>query len=119
MKNYYFQIAFLQSDNDTEELNELLENEEYSKILDTAEDYDFGDDLDLEHTFDSPTPFIHDDLIIEGDYAVTRNFACDYWSIFRKVTEEDVRTEIRENGIPRNATDEIKEFAKSLDPYRF
>ena len=100
---WYVGVNFLQFSDDTEVFSELENKGCYDIMLLEASHYDFSydNDWDLQETFKaSPTHYSGDTLIAEDDeHVIVRNDAIggDY-SIFRKVTEEELLEEIERQG---------------------
>ena len=108
---YYSQVAFLQFEEDTREFDHLQNKEDYKGILKIADAYDQGDGISQRDTFKNPEHYRGDDLLDEDDrYAVVYNNSIGgTYSIFRKITEEDVRRAVVENGLDPYASADVRE----------
>lgn len=100
---WYVGVNFLQFSDDTEVFSELENKGCYDIMLLEASHYDFSydNDWDLQETFKaSPTHYSGDTLVAEDDeYAVVSNHSVGgTYSIFRKVTEEELLEEIERQG---------------------
>ncbi len=71
---YYASIAYLQSTDDTSELDKLKEKGDYQGLLTLAKEYYDGNGMDEEQTYRKPCQNRGDDLLIEDkDFAVVYN----------------------------------------------
>ena len=115
-RNFYASVAYLQNGDDTQILDRLHENDNYDQLLQEAKEYDQGDAIDLENTFESPIQNRGDVLLDEDDYyaVVYNNSVGGTYEIMRKVTEQEVRNVINRYGLPNRATEDVKEVAKGM-----
>ncbi|NDV84773.1 ArdC family protein [Bacteroides sp. 51] len=120
-RNYYASVAYLQNGDDTQLLDRLQESGNYDQLLQEAKEYDPGDAIDLEYTFESPIQNRGDVLLDEDDnYAVVYNNSVGgTYEIMRKVTEQEVRNAISRYGLPDRATEDVKEVAKGMVAEQF
>lgn len=82
----YELLAYLQFDFDTDELDELLEQENDNAILTLASEYDFGQKGEVR---EYATLHPNDSVIAENDsYIVVKNYKLGTWEILRKVKED-------------------------------
>ncbi|MBD8983740.1 MAG: DUF1738 domain-containing protein [Bacteroides cellulosilyticus] len=115
-RNFYASVAYLQNTDDTQLFDQLQENGDYELLLLEAKEYDQGDAIELEHTFQSPIQNRGDDLLDEDDnYAVVYNSKVGgTYDIMRKVPEKEVRSMIERYGLPDNASKDVKMVAKNM-----
>ena len=120
-RNFYVSVAYLQNADDTQLLDRLHENGDYDRLLQEAKEYDQGDAIDLEHTFQSPIQNRGDDLLDEDDYyaVVYNNSVGGTYEIMRKVPEQEVRCMIERYGLPNNASKDVKVVAKNMIAEQF
>lgn len=120
-RNFYVSVAYLQNADDTRLLDRLQENGDYDRLLQEAKEYDQGDAIDLEYTFQSPIQNRGDNLLDEDDYyaVVCNNSVGGTYDIMRKVPEKEVRSMIERYGLPDNASKDVKEVAKNMVAEQF
>lgn len=120
-RKFYASVAYLQNADDTLLLDQLQENGNYDWLLQEAKEYDQGDAIDLEHTFQSPIQNRGDDLLDEDDYyAVVYNSKVGgTYDIMRKVPEQEVRSMIERYGLPDNASKDVKAVATYIVAKQF
>lgn len=71
---YYFSHTYLQSTDSREELDNLVEKQDYDSLLYLTREYDQGDALSQSQTYKNATKFPGDDILAEDDnYAVVYN----------------------------------------------
>lgn len=118
---FYVSVAYLQNGDDTQLLDRLQENGDYDRLLQQAKEYDQGDAIDLEHTFQSPIQNRGDDLLDEDDYyaVVYNNSVGGTYDIMRKVPDKEVRSMIERCGLPDNASKDVKVVAKNMVAEQF
>lgn len=114
-KVYYASVAYLQSTDDTSELDKLKERGDYDGLLRLAKNYYDGNGMDEEQTYKKPCQNRGDDLLIEDkDFAVVYNGSVGgTYEVFAKYSEQDVRNHITRNGIGR-ASEDVKEVAREM-----
>ena len=114
-KVYYASVAYLQSTDDTSELDKLKERGDYDGLLRLAKDYYDGNGMDEEQTYKKPCQNRGDDLLIEDkDFAVVYNGSVGgTYEVFAKYSEQDVRNHITRYGIGR-ASEDVKEVAREM-----
>lgn len=112
---FYASVAYLQSDHDTRQLEELRIKGDYAGVLTLAKEYYDGNGMDEQYTYASPIQNRGDDLLIEDkDFAVVYNGSVGgTYDIMLKYTEQEVRDHIRHYGIDR-ASDDVKKVAKDM-----
>lgn len=117
---FYASVAYLQSTDDTTQLDELKDKGDYKGLLALAKEYYDGNGMDEQHTFASPLQNRGDDLLIEDkDFAVVYNGSVGgTYDIMLKYTEQEVRDHIRRYGTDR-ASDDVKEVAKDMAAEEF
>lgn len=117
---FYASVAYLQSTDDTTQLDELKDKGDYKGLLALAKEYYDGNGMDEQHTFASPLQNRGDDLLIEDkDFAVVYNGSVGgTYDIMLKYTEQEVRDHIRRYGTDR-ASDDVKEVAKDMAAEQF
>ena len=117
---FYASVAYLQSTDDTTQLDELKGKGDYKGLLALAKEYYDGNGMDEQHTFASPLQNRGDDLLIEDkDFAVVYNGSVGgTYDIMLKYTEQEVRDHIRRYGTDR-ASDDVKEVAKDMAAEEF
>lgn len=112
---YYASVAYLQSTDDTSELDKLKDRGDYDGLLKLAKDYYDGNGMDEEHTYRKPCQNRGDDLLIEDkDFAVVYNGSVGgTYEVFLKHTEQEVRDHITRYGIGR-ASEDVKAVARDM-----
>ena len=114
-KVYYASVAYLQSTDDTSELDKLKDRGDYDGLLTLAKDYYDGNGMDEEQTYKKPCQNRGDDLLIEDkDFAVVYNGSVGgTYEVFMKYSEQEVRDHINRYGIGR-ASEDVKEVAREM-----
>ena len=114
-KVFYASVAYLQTSDDTAELDKLKEKGDYDGLLKLAKDYYDGNGMDEEQTYRKPCQNRGDDLLIEDkDFAVVYNGSVGgTYEVFVKHTEQEVRNHITRYGIGR-ATEDVKALARDM-----
>ena len=114
-KFFYASVAYLQTSDDTAELDKLKEKGDYDGLLKLAKDYYDGNGMDEEQTYRKPCQNRGDDLLIEDkDFAVVYNGSVGgTYEVFVKHTEQEVRDHITRYGIGR-ATEDVKALARDM-----
>ena len=117
---YYASVAYLQSTDDTSELDKLKDRGDYDGLLKLAKDYYDGNGMDEEHTYRKPCQNRGDDLLIEDkDFAVVYNGSVGgTYEVFLKHTEQEVRDHITRYGIGR-ASEDVKAVAREMTAEEF
>ena len=117
---YYASVAYLQSTDDTSELDKLKDGGDYDGLLKLAKDYYDGNGMDEEHTYRKPCQNRGDDLLIEDkDFAVVYNGSVGgTYEVFLKHTEQEVRDHITRYGIGR-ASEDVKAVARDMTAEEF
>lgn len=117
---YYASVAYLQSTDDTSELDKLKEKGDYDGLLKLAKDYYDGNGMDEEQTYRKPFQNRGDDLLIEDkDFAVVYNGSVGgTYEVFLKHTEQEVRDHITRYGIGR-ASEDVKAVAREMTAEEF
>lgn len=112
---YYASVAYLQSSDDTAELDKLKEKGDYEGLLTLAKEYYDGNGIDEEQTYRKPCQNRGDDLLIEDkDFAVVYNGSVGgTYEVFLKHTEQEVRDHITRYGIGR-ASEDVKAVARDM-----
>ena len=112
---YYASVAYLQSSDDTAELDKLKEKGDYEGLLTLAKEYYDGNGMDEEQTYRKPCQNRGDNLLIEDkDFAVVYNGSVGgTYEVFLKHTEQEVRDHITRYGIGR-ATEDVKALARDM-----
>ena len=112
---YYASVAYLQSTDDTTELDKLKDRGDYDGLLKLAKDYYDGNAMDEEQTYRKPCQNRGDDLLIEDkDFAVVYNGSVGgTYEVFVKYSEQEVRDHINRYGIGR-ASEDVKEVAREM-----
>ena len=112
---YYASVAYLQSSDDTAELDKLKEKGDYEGLLTFAKEYYDGNGMDEEQTYRKPCQNRGDDLLIEDkDFAVVYNGSVGgTYEVFLKHTEQEVRDHITRYGIGR-ASEDVKAMARDM-----
>ena len=111
-QTYYSQVAFLQFEEDTKEFDKLQDKEDYKGILTLADSYDDGDAINQHDTFLHPEHYSGDELLDEDDrYAVVYNNSIGgTYSVFRVVSEDDIRLSIERYGLDPYASKDVKDI---------
>ena len=119
-KMYYSSVAYLQSTDDTSQLDELKDKGDYEGLLTLAKEYYDGNGINEEHTYPSPIQNRGDDLLIEDkDFAVVYNGSVGgTYEVMLKFTEQEVRDHIRRYGTDR-AGDTLKGVAREMAAEQF
>lgn len=114
-KVYYASVAYLQSTDDTSELDKLKDRGDYDGLLTLAKDYYDGNGMDEEQTYKKPCQNRGDDLLIEDkDFAVVyKGSVGGTYEVFVKYSEQEVREHINRYGIGR-ASEDVKEVAREM-----
>ena len=114
-KVYYASVAYLQSTDDTSELDKLKDRGDYDGLLTLAKDYYDENGMDEEQTYKKPCQNRGDDLLIEDkDFAVVYNGSVGgTYEVFVKYSEQEVRDHINRYGIGR-ASEDVKEVAREM-----
>ena len=114
-KFFYASVAYLQTSDDTAELDKLKEKGDYEGLLTLAKEYYDGNGMDEEQTYRKPCQNRGDDLLIEDkDFAVVYNGSVGgTYEVFLKHTEQEVRDHITRYGIGR-ATEDVKALARDM-----
>ena len=117
---YYASVAYLQSTNDTSELDKLKDRGDYDGLLKLAKDYYDGNGMDEEQTYRKPCQNRGDDLLIEDkDFAVVYNGSVGgTYEVFLKHTEQEIRDHITRYGIGR-ASEDVKAVAREMTAEEF
>ena len=112
---YYASVAYLQTSDDTAELDKLKEKGDYEGLLMLAKEYYDGNGMDEEQTYRKPCQNRGDDLLIEDkDFAVVYNGSVGgTYEVFLKHTEQEVRDHITRYGIGR-ASEDVKAVARDM-----
>ena len=119
-KVFYASVAYLQTSDDTAELDKLKDRGDYDGLLKLAKDYYDGNGMDEEQTYRKPCQNRGDDLLIEDkDFAVVYNGSVGgTYEVFLKHTEQDVRDHITRYGIGR-ASEDVKAVAREMTAEEF
>ena len=114
-KFFYASVAYLQTSDDTAELDKLKEKGDYEGLLTLAKEYYDGNGMDEEQTYRKPYQNRGDDLLIEDkDFAVVYNGSVGgTYEVFVKYTEQEVRDHITRYGIGR-ASEDVKAMARDM-----
>lgn len=115
-KEWYLSVNYLQSGEDVEIFSKMEKNEDYKGILESARNYDYSseNDWDYRDTFKSNPVHYNGDVFLDEDedYAVVSNNSVGgTYSIFRKVTEADLRERLIEDGY---GTEKIGDYDNRL-----
>lgn len=107
---YYFSHTYLQSTDSREELDNLVEKQDYDSLLYLTREYDQGDALLQSQTYKNATKFPGDDILAEDDnYAVVYNSSLGgTYDLMRKVTKQDIIDNIERYGLESDASDDVK-----------
>lgn len=110
---YYFSHTYLQSTDNREELDNLVEKQDYDSLLYLTREYDQGDALLQSQTYKNATKFPGDDILAEDDnYAVVYNSSVGgTYDLMRKVTKQDIIDNIERYGLESDASDDVKKVA--------
>ncbi|MEE0053217.1 MAG: zincin-like metallopeptidase domain-containing protein, partial [Prevotella sp.] len=110
---YYFSHTYLQSTDSCEELDNLVEKQDYDCLLYLTREYDQGDALLQSQTYKNATKFPGDDILAEDDnYAVVYNSSVGgTYDLMRKVTKQDIIDNIERYGLESDASDDVKKVA--------
>ncbi len=119
-KVYYSSVAYLQSPDDTIQLDAFNDKGDYEGLLTLAKEYYDGNGINEQHTYPSPLQNRGDNLLIEDkDFAVVYNGSVGgTYEVMLKFTEQEVRNHIRRYGVER-AGDTLKEVAKEMAAEQF
>lgn len=110
---YYFSHTYLQSTDSREELDNLVEKQDYDSLLYLTREYDQGDALLQRQTYKNAKKFPGDDILAEDDnYAVVYNSSVGgTYDLMRKVTKQDIIDNIERYGLESDASDDVKKVA--------
>lgn len=110
---YYFSHTYLQSTDSREELDNLVEKQDYDSLLYLTREYDQGDALLQSQTYKNAKKFPGDDILAEDDnYAVVYNSSVGgTYDLMRKVTKQDIIANIERYGLESDASDDVKKVA--------
>ena len=110
---YYFSHTYLQSTDSREELDNLVEKQDYDSLLYLTREYDQGDALLQSQTYKNAKKFPGDDILAEDDnYAVVyNNSPGGTYDLMRKVTKQDIIDNIERYGLESDASDDVKKVA--------
>lgn len=110
---YYFSHTYPQSTDSREELDNLVEKQDYDSLLYLTREYDQGDALSQSQTYKNATKFPGDDILAEDDnYAVVYNSSVGgTYDLMRKVTKQDIIDNIERYGLESDASDDVKKVA--------
>lgn len=110
---YYFSHTYLQSTDSREEIDNLVEKQDYDSLLYLTREYDQGDALSQSQTYKNATKFPGDDILAEDDnYAVVYNSSVGgTYDLMRKVTKQDIIDNIERYGLESDASDDVKKVA--------
>ena len=119
-KVYYSSVTYLQSPDDTMQLDAFKDKGDYEGLLTLAKEYYDGNGIDEQHTYPSPLQNRGDNLLIEDkDFAVVYNGSVGgTYDVMLKFTEQEVRDHIRRYGVER-AGDTLKGVAKEMAAEQF
>ena len=114
-KVFYASVAYLQTSDDTAELDKLKDKGDYEGLLTLAKEYYDGNGMDEEQTYRKPCQNRGDDLLIEDkEFAVVYNGSVGgTYEVFLKHTEQEVRNHITRYGVGR-ATEDVKALARDM-----
>ena len=117
---YYASVAYLQSTDETSELDKLKDRGDYDGLLKLAKDYYDGNGMDEKQTYRKPCQNRGDDLLIEDkDFAVVYNGSVGgTYEVFLKHTEQEIRDHITRYGIGR-ASEDVKAVAREMTAEEF
>lgn len=110
---YYFSHTYLQSTDSREELDNLVEKQDYDSLLYLTREYDQGDALLQSQTYKNAKKFPGDDILAEDDnYAVVYNSSVGgTYDLMRKVTKQDIIDNIERYGLESDASNDVKKVA--------
>lgn len=110
---YYFSHTYLQSTDSREELDNLVDKQDYDSLLYLTREYDQGEALLQSQTYKNATKFPGDDILAEDDnYAVVYNSSVGgTYDLMRKVTKQDIIDNIERYGLESDASDDVKKVA--------
>lgn len=110
---YYFSHTYLQSTDSREELDNLVEKQDYDSLLYLTREYDQGDALLQSQTYKNAKKFPGNDILAEDDnYAVVYNNSLGgTYDLMRKVTKQDIIDNIERYGLESDASDDVKKVA--------
>ena len=119
-KIYYSSVAYLQSTDDTRELDTFRDKGDYEGLLALAKEYYDGNGINEEYTYPSALQHRGDDLLTEDkDFAVVYNGSVGgTYEVMLKFTEQEVRDHIRRYGVDR-AGDTLKGVAREMAAEQF
>ena len=117
---FYASVAYLQSTDDTTQLDELKDKGDYKGLLALAKEYYDGNGINEQHTYLSATNNKGDSLIVDdGNFAVVYNGSVGgTYEVMLKFTEQEIRDHIRRYGVDI-AGETIKEVAREMAVEQF
>ena len=119
-KIYYSSVVYLQSSDDTRQLDELRDKGDYEGLLTLAKEYYDGNGINEKYTYPSATNNKGDSLIVDdGNFAVVYNGSVGgTYEVMLKFTEQEIRDHIRRYGVDI-AGETIKEVAREMAVEQF
>lgn len=119
-KVFYASVAYLQSSDDTRELDKLKDKGDYNALLTLAKEYYDDNGMDEEQTYKRPCQNRGDNLLVEDkDFAVVYNGSVGgTYEVFLKFSEQEVRDHITRYGIGR-ASEDVKAVAREMAAEEF
>ena len=119
-KMYYSSVVYLQSSDDTRQLDELKDKGDYEGLLTLAKEYYDGNGINEKYTYPSATNNKGDSLIVDdGNFAVVYNGSVGgTYEVMLKFSEQEIRDHIRRYGVD-NAGETIKGVAKEMAAEQF
>lgn len=112
---FYSSVAYMQFEQDTKVFSDLHRKGYLNKLLKEAANYDQGDAIELDRTYKSPLQNKGDELLRENkNYAVVYNNSVGgTYEVFRKVSQQEVLTNVNRYGLSENSTNDVKGFVQA------
>lgn len=112
---FYSSVAYMQFEQDTKVFSDLHSKGHLNKLLKEAANYDQGDAIELDRTYKSPLQNKGDELLRENkNYAVVYNNSVGgTYEVFRKVSQQEVLTNVNRYGLSENSTNDVKGFVQA------
>ena len=114
-KTYYLSVAYLQ-ESDTKEYLDKYRESDSKALLYEAANWDQGDDIVQSNVYSRQGVHPGDITLVQDEnYALIYNSTVggDY-EVLRKITEQDIRSNIERYGLESDATDTVKKIAYSM-----
>lgn len=111
---FYTVVATLTSDYETRAFDRYMQDSEYDRMLEAAETYGKGRDVDLTAVYNS-VPVKHGKVVAFGeDGANVVLYQEGVYTVLKAVSEEDIRAALMKNGLPQGATPLVQTISETI-----